>query len=238
MNKVDLLFIVDVTASMSSFINDAKSKMRNVLKELSEEFKIDLQVGLSLYRDHPSQGDDFVTATFSLQSVDKIKEKIDMITVGGGGDEPEAVLDGIIDGVRNMKWRDDSRRIAFLIGDAPSHGMCYHEECCSCGKTWGDAVTVAENKRVSVYSIVLSGSDEAMSNFRILSNFTGGMLIESDKAMNAITETLKQEFDNLNLDSQILEMMSKNISEEEISKMLKIDREKLNVSKSRLVQAF
>lgn len=236
MNKVDLLFIVDVTASMGGFINEAKSKMQSILNNLTKEFKIDLQVGLSLYRDHLSQGDDFTTAIFKLQSIEKIKTKIDMITVNGGGDEPEAVLDGIVDGVKSMQWREGSRRIAFLIGDASAHGMVYCEECCTCGKTWGDAVSVAEDKKVTIYSIVLNDNELAKSNFKMLSNFTGGVLIESVKAMEAITDTLKQEFDNLNLDSQILEMMSKNMSEDEIGKMLKIDRDELSISKSRLAQ--
>jgi hypothetical protein len=237
MNKVDLLFIVDITGSMGGFIQQAKEKMHEILNSLSEEFKIDLQVGLSLYRDHPSQGDDFVTAVFELQLVDKIKSKIDLISVGGGGDEPEAIIDGIIDGVKSMNWREKSRRIAFLIGDASAHGML-NDECCTCGKTWGEAISEVESKKVSIYSIVLGNSQRAKLCFKTLSNFTGGILIESTEAMKAITETLRQEFDNLNLDSQILEMMSKNLSEEEISKMLKIDREEISESKSRLAQVY
>ncbi len=237
MNNVDLLFIVDITGSMSGFIRQAKEKMQKILNDLTEKFKIDLQVGLSLYRDHPSQGDDFVTAIFDLRSVDEIKSMIDLIVVGGGGDEPEAVIDGIIDGVSSMKWRDDSRRIAFLIGDASAHGML-NEACCQCGKTWGDAVSSAESKKVSIYSINLGQGKRASLCFKMLSNFTGGILIESTDAMQAITETLGKEFDELNLDSQILEMMSKNMSEDEISKMLKIDRESLSGCKARIAQTI
>jgi hypothetical protein len=136
MNKVDLLFVVDITGSMGGLIQSAKEKMQSILKSLTTDFMIDLKVGLSLYRDHPSQGDEFVTVTFDLMKIEDVQSKISEITVGGGGDVPEAVLDGIIDGVTDMKWRDSSRRILILIGDAPAHGMIDNEVCCTCGQTW------------------------------------------------------------------------------------------------------
>lgn len=237
MNKVDLLFIVDVTSSMGSFISDAKQKMQSILENLKSEFKVDLQVGLSLYRDHPSQDTSFVTAVCDLMEVDKIQEKISKIGVYGGGDFPEAVFDGIIDGVSSMSWRDGSRRIAFLIGDAPPQGMNEsNQKCCLCGKTWGDAVCAAQEKDVVIYSIALDYHDITKESFKIISNFTGGLLVEGSNAMDIILETLKSEFDNMNLDSQILEMMSKDYDIGQICEMLNLDREKISESKSRLAQ--
>jgi hypothetical protein len=236
MNKVDLLFIVDITGSMGGLIREAQQRMKSILETLSTKYKIDLQTGLSLYRDHPSQGDSFVTVTLNLTSTEKIQKAIDKITVGGGGDTPEAVLDGIIDGIKSMKWRDGSRRIAFLIGDAPAHGMIDGETCCQCGKTWGDAVAIAETKKVTVYSVVLSNYQQTKENFKMISNFTGGIAIESEDAMNVILSTLDKEFDDLNLDSKVLEMLSKDKTPEEICKMLNIDREKLSSSEARITQ--
>jgi hypothetical protein len=236
MNKVDLLFVVDVTGSMGGFISQAQQKMQSMLESLTSQFGIDLLVGLSLYRDHPPQDDSFVTVVLDLMSVDKVKSQISEIRIGGGGDTPEAVIDGIIDGVNGMSWRDGSRRIAFLIGDAPAHGMTDGESCCQCGKTWGHAVTAAENHRVSVYSILLSGDSTAHDNFKLLANFTGGFLIQGADAMTAILDTLKSEFDDINLDSKILEMLSGGKDEKDICDMLNIDREKLVESRSRIVQ--
>lgn len=248
MNKIDLLFIVDVTGSMGGFIHDAKCKMQNMLKSLCEDTNnyskdnglwlptIDLKVGLSVYRDHPSQESSFVTVTFDLDNVETISETISKITVSGGGDIPEAVIDGIIDGINNMSWREDSRRIAFLIGDAPAHGMMEHEDCCLCGKTWGDAINIAQEKNVIIYAIDLIKNQYTSSSFKTIANFIGGILIEDADAMNAILKTLKSEFDNINLDSKILDMLSKGKNEEEISNLLKIDRENIALSKSRIAQ--
>jgi von Willebrand factor type A domain len=235
MNTVDLLFVLDVTGSMGSLIYQAKEKMQSILESLTKDFQIDLKVGLSLYRDHPSQDTSFVTVTFDLMDVKNIKEKISLITVGGGGDTPEAVLDGIVDGINDMTWRN-GRRIVILIGDAPAHGMIEREHCCTCGLTWGKAVAVAQEKRVTIYSISLTTDSTTNLSFKTLSNFTGGLLIESDDAMNAIIETLTEEFDNVNLDSKVLEMLSKNVDSDKICDMLNIDREKFSLSKSRIAQ--
>ena len=235
MNKVDLLFIVDVTGSMSHFIQQAKQNMQSILENLSKEFSIDLQVGLSLYRDHPSQDNSFVTVVCDLMTIENIQNKISQITVDGGGDIPEAVLDGIIDGISTLSWRENSRRIAFLIGDAPPHGML-NDDCCLCGKTWGDAISEAQEKKIVIYSIVLSEDNDTKETFKTLANFTGGLLIDGKNAMNIILETLKSEFDNINLDTKVLEMLSKDFSIDDICKMLNIDREKISESKSRIAQ--
>lgn len=206
MNQIDLLFIVDVTSSMGGFINEAKTKMKMMLEQLSSKYEIDLRVSLSLFRDHPSQDRSFVTVVFDLMEINDIQQKIDQISVSGGGDIPEAVIDGIIDGITGIQWRENSRRIAFLIGDAPPHGMD-GKPCCLCGKTWGDAVSVANYHKVIIYSIVLSEDVIAKDSFKTISNFTGGMLIEGNDAMNIILHTLKETFEGINLDSKILEMI-------------------------------
>lgn len=228
MNKVDLLFICDITGSMSPLIEDAQKRMKDILSKLSAEFQVDTKVGLSLYRDHASQGDPFVTVTFDLMNINKIQEKIDLISVDGGGDWQEAVIDGVIEGVSSMSWRQESKRIAFLIGDAPAHGMDGETFCCTCGRTWGDAIQAAEEKGVSIYSIPLDDKEKVMDSFRTLSTFSGGLLIEADNALDAVLETLKDQFGELNLGSRVLDLLSKDKSAEEICKMLNITREKLS----------
>ena len=228
MNKIDLLFICDITGSMGGFIAEAKRRMKDILSKLSSEFNVDTQVGLSLYRDHQSQGDPFTVVTFDLMTIEKIQEKIDQISVEGGGDFEEAVLDGIIIGVKSMTWREGAKRIAFLIGDAPPHGMDEVTSCCTCGKTWGDAVQIAEERGISIYSIPLQENEVVLSSFKTISTFTGGLMIQADNALDAVLNTLKQEFSDVNLGSQVLEMLSKDMSPEDICKMLNIDREKLS----------
>jgi hypothetical protein len=199
MNKIDLLFIVDVTGSMGNFIREAQNKLKGILNDLTNKYELDLKVGLSAYRDHPTQDSSFVTATFKLDTVDETIKAIDKLYPSGGGDTPEAVLCGIIDGINDMAWRDDSRRIAFLVGDAPAHGMINGESCCQCNKTWGDAISVAQSKEVTLYSILLGNDTDAQDNFRTLAIFTGGLFIKSEDAIGAIFNTLKATLEDVSV---------------------------------------
>jgi len=182
-----------------------------------------IKVGLSLYRDHPPQDSSFVTAVFQLDEIRNIQDKLEKIVVGGGGDIPEAVFDGIINGTDGMQWRDGSNRIAFLIGDAPPHGMAYEEPCCLCGLTWGDAVAALEGHGVTLYSISLHPGPKQV--FKMLANYTGGFLVESPGVMEAICNTLTSIFEG-RLDSSVLEAVSKGKSTEEIDSMISVSREK------------
>lgn len=228
-NKIDLLFILDVTSSMGDLIYDAKNRMQDMLKKLTEEHDIDLKVGVSFYRDHPSQESSFVTAVFDLVEVKEIKEIIEEADVYGGGDAPEAVLDGIVDGVRGLSWRKDSKRIAFLIGDAAPHGMVWDEPCCQCGLTWGDAVAALQQEQVTLYSIALKELSGTSQTFKTLSTFTGGMLLkEGSAALDTVLKTLSEQLDEMDLSAKVLELMSDNTDIKEICEMLNIDRDKIS----------
>lgn len=227
--RIDLLFVVDVTASMGGLIQEAKNKMRNMLEKLSSDYTgIHLKVGFSFFRDHPPEDTTFVTSVFDLDEMSEISKTLNNVTVDGGGDIPEAVFDGIIDGVEAMSWRNNSRRIAFLLGDAPPHGMVNGESCCMCGKSWGDVVQILTNKNVTLYAINVSNSCETSSTFKTLATFGGGMLIQDNgSAMDAVLSSLASEFDDIDVGSKVLELMSSNMSAAEICEMLNIDRNKL-----------
>lgn len=229
MKKIDLLFVLDVTGSMGGLIADAQRRMKDMLQKLTDKYNLDLKVGLSLYRDHPSQDNSFVTVIFDLVNVDKIKDIIDQVSVGGGGDAPEAVIDGLIDGAEAMTWREGSRRIAFLIGDAAPHGMVWGEACCQCGRTWGDAVATLQYKKVTLYSVAIGGLSGTKEAFKTLATFTGGMLLpEEGGALDAVLQTLSEKFEEMDLGTKVLELLSKETSPEDICQMLNINRSKLS----------
>jgi len=62
-----------------------------------------LSYGVIAYRDHPPQDTTYITKVFDLSDdISRIQKNIDSIVAAGGGDEPEAVLDGIYDAIDNM----------------------------------------------------------------------------------------------------------------------------------------
>lgn len=66
-----------------------------------------------------------MTKSQSLCDESKILTFIDSLSADGGGDLPEAVLDGVYDSIHRMHWREKSYRYIFHIADAPPHGRLY-----------------------------------------------------------------------------------------------------------------
>jgi Mg-chelatase subunit ChlD len=93
-NAVDLAFVVDTTGSMSGLIAAAQSQMVRMLQELTQAADIQLSLGVVEYRDHPPQ-DKMVYRVYQFTNNMKNAQKtINSLQADGGGDTPEAVLDG------------------------------------------------------------------------------------------------------------------------------------------------
>jgi hypothetical protein len=127
---VDIVFVVDCTASMNPFIKGVKRFIRKLIqdaiKTLSQYLVDDeeiLCVGMVQYRDHPPEDKTFTTKVTDLTSdFLKFKEEIKKMTAKGGGDLAEAVLDGLNDAVGNVSWREGTEKFIYHILDAPPHG--------------------------------------------------------------------------------------------------------------------
>lgn len=134
----DLAFVIDTTGSMGPFIQAAREHMVGLLKRLTGDAAspVDLHVGIVEYRDHPPQDTSFVTREYGFTGeLAAVQKAIAKLSPAGGGDAPEAALDGLRSCALKLKWRPHSRRVAVLIGDAPPHGwrgQAPHGTC-ACG---------------------------------------------------------------------------------------------------------
>jgi Mg-chelatase subunit ChlD len=115
---LDIVFIFDSTSSMAGFLRQIKIKIANMIttfKKLVPEARI----GLVTFRD---VGDDFVTKSHQLThgtgSLQNFLKDIDPV---GGGDEAEALDEGLRVAIENLNWNAKSKKIILLIGDAPPH---------------------------------------------------------------------------------------------------------------------
>ncbi|MBV9228987.1 MAG: VWA domain-containing protein, partial [Chloroflexi bacterium] len=123
LNALDLAFVVDTTGSMSGLIQTAKQQMIAMVDELLKTRKVAMRLGVVEYRDHPPQDRSFVFRSYPFTSNWKEAQKaINALTADGGGDGPEAVLDGVLAACRELQWRTFARRLVVLVGDAPPHG--------------------------------------------------------------------------------------------------------------------
>ena len=115
---VDVVFAVDTTGSMGGLIEGAKRTVWSIATHIRKaEPDAELRIGLVAYRDI---GDDYVTRDFALTTdLDAVFAELSGYRAAGGGDTPEDVDAALDDTLHKMQWRDDARKLVFLVGDAP-----------------------------------------------------------------------------------------------------------------------
>jgi von Willebrand factor type A domain-containing protein len=118
--KIEVVFVLDTTGSMSGLIQGAKDKIWSIAHHIATgQPKPDVKIGLVAYRD---RGDVYVTKKFALTGdLDAVFQNLQGFQADGGGDTPEHVAKGLYDAVYGMDWSKDSMKMVFLVGDAPPH---------------------------------------------------------------------------------------------------------------------
>jgi len=136
---LDVVFLVDATGSMTPFWQAAREGVEGLAARLARhagKSGVDVRFRLVAFRDHGSASEQVLTR-FALAGEDALRRDLASIAVSGGGDEPEAGLDALDEGL-NSAWRGDalSTRIVFLVSDAPFHEGkgCANPEDLQCAK--------------------------------------------------------------------------------------------------------
>jgi len=253
LNHVDVCFVVDTTGSMGSFIAQAKAKLLETISLLSADSKMDLQIGLVEYRDHPPQDNSFITRVYPLTAnLKQMQQNIDTLSADGGGDGPEAVYRGVHDACEQMPWRQYSCRFVILVGDAPPHGFTkwYQQATGSSLRShhsdaWADACpsgldvhsvgAMAEKQRTKVYAICMGNHASTEESFKAIATNTGGFAVASSNAANVINQIitlLQHEFSNILFDQQVLDHLNR-LQELDINQLAKsLDSPRLPVAES------
>jgi hypothetical protein len=116
----DLLFLIDTTASMHSYINAAKEQEKSIVQDIKMAFlnESDVRVAVVGYKDHGDKPNieflDFTTST------NQVFDFLGRLNATGGADTPEDVLGGVNQAL-NASWKKQTRCIIH-IADAPPHG--------------------------------------------------------------------------------------------------------------------
>ncbi|QDT65573.1 VWA domain-containing protein [Calycomorphotria hydatis] len=126
--KIEVVFVLDTTGSMSGLIAAAKDKIWAIANSLAlAEPTPDIKMGLIGYRD---RNDAYVTKLTDLtDNLDKIYTELMDFEAGGGGDTPESVNQALDEAVQKFAWSKDEStyKVIYLVGDAPPH-MDYENE--------------------------------------------------------------------------------------------------------------
>jgi hypothetical protein len=162
------------------------------------------------YRDHPPQDRLVYQVAPFMAELAEATRVIGSLHANGGGDGPEAVLDGIVAACGELEWQPHSRRLAILVGDAPPHGAGGSGDAfpkgCPCGQTIESATALAEETRVTFYALGLT--PYAKDSFTRVARLTGGEYFDSaqsDQAVQRVKQLLALEFGHLELDGAVLD---------------------------------
>ncbi|PCJ63057.1 MAG: hypothetical protein COA79_02785 [Planctomycetota bacterium] len=133
--KVEIVFVLDTTGSMSSLIQTAKNKIWSIANTMAmAKPSPSIKMGILGYRD---RNDKYITVQTELtDDLDKIYKKLMSFSANGGGDTPESVNQALHEAVLKNNWDSslDTYKVIFLVGDAPPHmdysnDVKYQETC-------------------------------------------------------------------------------------------------------------
>ena len=124
--EFNICFVIDGTGSMSSDIAKARISVGQLMSHDRKQGD-GAEFAIVIYRDH-CDGKDIIqmfpgNGKFTNDH-NSVQEFLRGVRVFGGGDGPEAVLDGLATAVRNWNWskKKGCRNVIVHIFDAPPHG--------------------------------------------------------------------------------------------------------------------
>ena len=170
--KLDLVFTMDCTGSMGSYIQSAKQNIELIVRRLHDAEGYDLRFGLVAYRDHPPQDMTYVTKSFEFTTeIGAMQANLRTLSAQGGGDGPEAVA-AALKATHDMAWRPDATKIVILIADAPPHGLGESGDGFPDGGPDGiDPLVVLDQMSMRGMTIYSCGCQPALSNYRFAVDF-------------------------------------------------------------------
>lgn len=192
--KVDIVFALDTTSSMSGLIAGAKAKIWEIARKAQEGKPApELRVGLVAYRD---KGDQYVTQVLDLTSdLDKVYATLTALRAQGGGDLPEHVIKGLDDAIGAVHWSDDTRgvKLIYLVGDAPPHN--YDD-----APTLDDVLGRARQRGIRISAIRCGDNAQTLATWTTIAQRTDGEVstIEQSGGVVAVATPFDAELARLN----------------------------------------
>lgn len=121
---VKLAFVLDCTGSMEPWIQEAKTKMTDMLDATRRDHpNATFEVALVAYRDY---GDERRFTIVDFTHPDVLLQHLRPIHADGGDDEAEDVA-GALEHASHLMWGGSDVRMLIHIADAPPHGDAYHD---------------------------------------------------------------------------------------------------------------
>jgi hypothetical protein len=175
--KVDLVFALDTTGSMSGLIEGAKMKIWSIASFVARAQPTpDVRVGLVAYRD---VGDAYVTRVYDLDAnLDRVYRRLLSFDADGGGDTPEHVARALHEAVHDMSWSpaaNNAVRLIYLVGDAPPH-LDYQD-----GYDYVKAARAAAARGIQIHAIRCGNDPDTATYWRKIASIGHGEFLTIDQ---------------------------------------------------------
>jgi Mg-chelatase subunit ChlD len=179
--KIDVVFVLDTTGSMSGLIGAAKEKIWSIASSMASAQPAPIiRMGLVGYRD---RGDEYVTRVVDLSGdIDTMYATLMQFTANGGGDGPESVNQALYEAVNSMSWTPDANayKVIFLVGDAPPH-MDYQDDV-----KYPRSLAMAADKGIVVNTIQCGNETDTRRRWQEIASISHGSYFNVDQAGSAV----------------------------------------------------
>lgn len=168
--ELDVQLVLDTTGSMGDELSYLQSEFDAIATKVRVKFpNVTPRWSLVVYRD---RGDEYVTRQFEFTSdTARFRKSLQTQRAGGGGDTPEAVVDGLQAGLR-QGWRSAPTvaKVMFWVADAPAHP--------GEGQGLANVLRDAQRRGVHIYPVASSDTDPAAEyQMRSAAQLTGGRYV-------------------------------------------------------------
>jgi hypothetical protein len=179
--KVQAVFVLDTTGSMSGLIDTAKEKIWSIASSMaSAQPAPEIEIGLVGYRD---RGDAYVTQVTDLSAdLDTVYATLMDFEADGGGDGPEDVNTALDHALQRISWSQepDTYQVIFLVGDAPPH-MDYQGQ-----RRYPEILKVASERGIIVNTIRCGEDATTARAWQQIAALTQGRYFTVDQAGTAV----------------------------------------------------
>ena len=121
--QADIVFCVDITASMNPCIEGVRNGMQSFADGLQSAASVNFRLRLIGYRDlHDITATNEEWSIFPFtEELEEFRRQLASLRAGGGGDAPESTLDAIYLGIHS-KWRQRrTHKTVVVMTDADTH---------------------------------------------------------------------------------------------------------------------
>lgn len=120
--QADIVFVLDTTGSMGSYIYNVARNINNFTSTLDTKYNVSVRYGLVEYKDiiadgigstivHTNKGKNW------FETSEELKSKINTLSISGGGDDEETAIDAL-EAARILDFRTSADKFVILLSDA------------------------------------------------------------------------------------------------------------------------